>query len=156
MDAIDIKIIAELQQDGRISNADLADRVGLSASPCLRRVRLLEEQGLIIGYRAILDRTKAGFGLTVFVEISVDRHSRAKAAEVQERLAALPGAISCHMVSGGADFLVELVVPDLPAYERILSEDILTLDAIGDVRSNFSLRQIAIDKPLPIGGPGRK
>ncbi|MBG21513.1 MAG: AsnC family transcriptional regulator, partial [Rhizobiales bacterium] len=82
MDTIDIKIIAELQRDGRISNADLADRVGLSPSPCLRRVRLLEERGIISGYRATLDRARAGFGLTVFVEISVLRHSRENAGEV--------------------------------------------------------------------------
>jgi len=152
MDTIDIKIIAELQRDGRISNADLADRVGLSPSPCLRRVRLLEERGIISGYRATLDRAKAGFGLTVFVEISVLRHSRENAGEVQDRLAALPGVIACHMVSGAADFLIELVVPDLPAYEKILSEEILTLEAVGDVRSNFSLRQVAVDRPLPLGG----
>lgn len=152
MDAIDIKILAELQRDGRISNADLADRVGLSASPCLRRVKNLEAQGVIRGYRALLDRAKVGLRLTVFVEISVDRHNRANAASVQERLAALPGAISCHMVSGAADFLVELAVDDLPAYERILSNEILTIEAVSDVRSNFSLRQIALDGLLPIAG----
>lgn len=150
MDAIDRKILSELQRDGRLSNVELADRVGLSPSPCLRRLRLLEERGVIAGYRAVLDRAAVGLSLTVFVEISVSCHTRENAAALHEHLATLPGVVSCHMVSGNADFLVEIVVPDLAAYERILTERILTLDIIDNVRSNFSLRPVCVSQPLEL------
>ncbi len=146
-----------LQAEGRISNADLADRVGLSPSPCLRRVRVLEEAGVIAGYRARVEREAIGLGLTVFVEISVTRHSRRNAEVVERRLSDVPGAVSCHMVSGAADFLLELAVPDLATYERILTSYLLSLDEVADIRSNFSLRPVlvegALDLELAAGAP---
>lgn len=147
MDEIDRKILRELQKDGRLSNVELAERVGLSPSPCLRRVKQLEDSGIIRGYQALLDRNAVGLNLTIFAEISVARHSRENAALVQAALAALPEVVSCHMVSGRADFLAEIVVPDLAAYERLLTDHILTLDMVDDVRSNFSLRTVCQNKP---------
>ena len=151
LDDADCRILAVLQADGRISNVDLAERVALSPSPCLRRVRRLEEAGVIQGYRAILDREAVGLGLTVFVAIKVARHSRAAAATLQETLAAIPEVVACHMVSGEADFLAEVVVADLAAYERLLTEQLLTLPMIADIRSNMVLRRIKTDgaPPLP-------
>ncbi|WP_159710620.1 Lrp/AsnC family transcriptional regulator [Geminicoccus flavidas] len=151
LDDADRRILAVLQADGRISNVDLADRVALSPSPCLRRVRRLEEAGVIQGYRAILDREAIGLGLTVFVAIKVARHSREAAAMLQETLAAIPEVVACHMVSGEADFLAEVVVADLAAYERLLTEQLLTLPMIADIRSNMVLRRIKSDgaPPLP-------
>ena len=151
LDDADCRILAVLQADGRISNVDLADRVALSPSPCLRRVRRLEEAGVIQGYRAILDREAAGLGLTVFVAIKVARHSREAAMTLQETLAAIPEVAACHMVSGEADFLAEVVVADLAAYERLLTEQLLTLPMIADIRSNMVLRRIKSDgaPPLP-------
>src|SRR5687768_4698289 len=113
LDAIDLRILSALQQDGRLTNQELADKVGLSPSPCLRRVRRLERDGFIRAYRAVLDRESVGLGLTVFVDIKVERHSRDNAKALQDTLAIMPEVVACHMVSGTADFIVEIVVPDL-------------------------------------------
>ena len=150
-DRIDQRILGTLQADGRLSNVDLAERVGLSPSPCLRRVKQLEDAGMIDGYRAILNRKAVGLGLTVFVELKVGKHSRDNAAMLQEALMAIPEVVSCHMVSGVSDFLAEVVVPDLEAYERLMTDKILTLETIEDVRSNFAIRTIKSNGPLPLG-----
>ena len=150
LDETDRRILAALQADGRMSNVDLADRIALSASPCLRRVKRLEEQGVVRGYRAVLDREAVGLAATVFVEIKVRRHSRANAERLEAALAAIPEVVACHMVSGAADFLAEIVVADLRAYEALLTERLLTLPMVEDIRSNFSLRRIKSDGPLPV------
>jgi len=150
LDAFDHAILAALQQDGRLSNVELADAVGLSASPCLRRVKRLEAEGYITGYRAVLDRDKAGLGMTVFVEIKAERHALDASNALQEALAAIPEVVAAHMVSGGADFLVEVVVPDLKAYERMLNERLLTLNMVKDIRSNFAIRIIKTAAALPL------
>lgn len=150
LDAIDLKILSALQADGRLTNNELADQVGLSPSPCLRRVRRLERDGFIRTYRAVLDRDSVGLGLTVFVEIKVEKHSRDNANALQQALAALPEVVSCHMVSGTADFIAEIVVTNLKAYERLLTEKLLTLPMIGDIRSNFALTPVKSDAALPL------
>jgi Lrp/AsnC family transcriptional regulator, leucine-responsive regulatory protein len=150
LDGIDLRILSTLQADGRLTNQELADQVGLSPSPCLRRVRRLERDGFIRSYRAVLERESVGLGLTVFVEIKVERHSRDNAQALQEALAAMPEVVSCHMVSGAADFMVEIVVPNLKAYERLLTEKLLTLPMIGDIRSNFALTRVKSDAALPL------
>jgi Lrp/AsnC family leucine-responsive transcriptional regulator len=151
VDRIDQRILDTLQTDGRLSNVDLAERVGLSPSPCLRRVKQLEDSGMIDGYRAILNRKAIGLGLTVFVELKVGKHSRDNAAMLQRALAAIPEVVSCHMVSGSSDFLAEVVVPDLEAYERLITDKILTLDTVEDLRSNFAIRTVKSNGPLPLG-----
>lgn len=148
LDEFDRRIITELQRDGRISNVDLADRVGLSPSPCLRRVKMLEEAGVIRGYRAILDRSAVGLGMTVFIEITIARHSTTVAETLQHRLEALPGCVSCHLVSGASDFLVEMVVRDMEAYERTITTHLLVNQEIAAIRSNFSMRHVRVDGPL--------
>ncbi|HEX2553679.1 MAG TPA: Lrp/AsnC family transcriptional regulator [Microvirga sp.] len=150
LDAIDLRILGSLQEDGRLTNNDLADRVGLSPSPCLRRVRRLEAEGFIRGYRAVIDRESVGLGLTVFVEIKVGKHNRENAQALQEALRALPEVVSCHMVSGTADFIAEIVVANLKAYERLLTETLLTLPMIADIRSNFALTRVKSDGALPL------
>lgn len=150
IDQADLRILSELQQEARLTNVELAERIHLSPSPCLRRTKRLEEAGIIRGYRADLDRDKVGLGLTVFVEIKVDRHSRQNADELARALAAMPEVVSCCMVSGAADFLVELVVADLAAYERLLSDRLLTLPMVADIRSNFALRMIKTAGPLAL------
>lgn len=150
LDSTDRRILAALQRDGRLANVDLAQRVALSPSPCLRRVRRLEAAGVVRGYRTVLDREALGLGLTVFVEIKVARHSRENAQALQDALAALPEVVSCHMVSGTADFLAEIVVADLRDYEALLTERLLTLPMVAGIRSNVSLRRIKSDAPLPI------
>lgn len=150
LDGIDLRILNALQADARLTNQELADRVGLSPSPCLRRVRRLEREGFIRTYRAVLDRESVGLGLTVFVDIKVEKHSRENAAALQEALAAMPEVVACHMVSGSADFIAEIVVSNLKAYERLLTEKLLTLPMIGDIRSNFALSRVKSDAALPL------
>lgn len=151
LDQIDRRILEALQSDGRLSNVELADRVGLSPSPCLRRVKRLEDAGMIAGYRAVIDPKSVGLGLTVFVELKVGKHSRDNADSLQAALAAIPEVVSCHMVSGASDFLAEVVVADLEAYERLMSEKLLTLPTLADLRSNFAIRTIKSHAPLPLG-----
>lgn len=155
LDAFDHKILAALQEDGRLSNVDLAEKVGLSPSPCLRRVKRLEQEGYIRGYRAVLDRRKVGLGLTIYVDIKVEKHSTENAAMHQRLLEAIPEVVAAHMVSGDADFVAEVVVPDLAAYEELLTERLLSLPMVKDVRSNFVIRPVKTDAPLPLGHLGR-
>lgn len=150
LDSTDRRILAALQDDARLTNVDLAERVGLSPSPCLRRVKRLEASNVVQSYRAVLDREAVGFGLTVFVEIKVERHSRENAQALQQSLASMPEVVSCHMVSGTADFLAEIVVADLRAYEALLTGRLLTLPMVAGIRSNVSLRRIKSDAPLPL------
>jgi Lrp/AsnC family leucine-responsive transcriptional regulator len=150
MDAIDRQMLTILQRDGRISNAALADELHLSPSPCLRRLRALEREGVIAGYRAELDRVKLGLGLTVFVEVKVDGHSDRTADAISEALRAAPEVVAAHIVSGSADFLLEVVVTDLAAYERLLFDTLLRLPNVSDVRSNFAIRTVKTPGPLPL------
>ncbi len=150
MDATDRKMLTILQRDGRITNAELAERLHLSPSPCLRRLRALERDGVIAGYRAVLDRKRAGLDLTVFVELKVDGHSDRSAAAIAEAVERTPEIVSAHIVSGSADFLLEVVVADLAAYERLMFETLLKLPNVADVRSNFALRTVKERSPLPL------
>ena len=149
-DATDLKILAVLQKDARLSNVDIADQVHLSASPCLRRTRRMEAAGIIRGYRVDIDRNRVGLGITVFAEIKAAGHSRENADMLSAELAKIPEVVSCFMVSGQADFLAEIVVENLAAYEQLLSSKLLTLAMVGDVRSNFALRTIKANAPLPL------
>jgi Lrp/AsnC family leucine-responsive transcriptional regulator len=150
MDLVDRQMLQILQRDGRISNAALAEQLHLSPSPCLRRLRALEHEGVISGYRAELDRERLGLGLTLFVELKVEGHSERNAAAISEALAQTPEVISAHIVSGSADFLLEVVVKDLRDYERLLFNTLLGLPNVSDVRSNFALRAIKTAGPLPL------
>jgi len=150
LDRVDREMLAILQREGRISNAALADRLHLSPSPCLRRLRALEAAGVISGYAAVLDRKRLGLDLTVFVDLKVDQHSDRTAAEISRVLAAAPEVISAHVVSGVADFRLEVVLPDLAAYERLLFDTLLKLPHVTDVRSDFVLRSVKPAGPLPL------
>ena len=110
LDALDNKILTALQEDGRLSNVELADRVGLSPSPCLRRVKRLEEEGYIAGYKAKVDRQRLGLGMTIFVGVKFDTHRDVNARDFQEAVQTFPEVVACHMVSGETDFLLEVVV----------------------------------------------
>lgn len=149
LDPVDHRILDVLQRDGRIPNAALAAEVHLSPSPSLRRLRALERSGVITGYRATLDRQRIGLGLTVFVELKVSEHSAQTATSISDTLCATPEVVAAHVVSGTADFLLEVVVADLAAYERLLFETLLSLPAVTDVRSNFALRTVKAAAALP-------
>ena len=151
LDSVDRRLLDVLQVEGRLSNVALAERVHLSPSPCLRRVKALEHDGVIAGYRAMLDREAVGLGLTVFVEIKVEGHSEKLATAMENAVNAMPEVVSCHIVSGYADFLLEVVVPDLRSYERLLLGSLLKLPGVSDVRTNFAIRTMKAPSPLPLG-----
>ena len=151
LDTTDRRMLELLQREGRIPNAALAERLHLSPSPCLRRMRALEQDGVIAGYRAVLDREKLGIPMTVFVELKVDQHSDKTAAAISKALNAAPEVISAHIVSGSADFLLEVAVADLTGYERLMFETLLKLPHVSDVRSDFVLRTVKAAGPLPLG-----
>ncbi|OWJ63888.1 Lrp/AsnC family transcriptional regulator [Inquilinus limosus] len=151
LDPIDIRILRELQADGRLTNVELADRAGLSPSPCLRRVKALEAAGVIRGYHAALDREALGLGLTVFVGVKVMHRPAEATPTFWEAVQTLPEVITCHLVSGEADFLLQVVVPDLAAYERFLLGTLLKLPGVTDVRSNFAIKAVKPDARLPLG-----
>jgi Lrp/AsnC family transcriptional regulator, leucine-responsive regulatory protein len=150
LDAIDCRIVAELQTDGRLSNVDLADRVGLSPSPCLRRVKRLERNGLIEGYRAILRRDRVGLGFSVFVSVKIDGHANERALTFEKAILEMPEIVACHLVSGDADYLLEIVVPDLKDYQRFLVGKLLNLPIVREVRSNIAIQTLKAGAPLPL------
>ena len=150
LDSTDRQMLDVLQREGRISNAALAEKLHLSPSPCLRRLRALEREGYIDGYRAVLDRQRIGIGLTVFVELKVDGHSDRTAEAISKALTRAPEVVAAHIVSGSADFLLEVAVADLAAYERLLFDTLLKLPHVSDVRSNFALRMVKPPGPLPL------
>jgi Lrp/AsnC family leucine-responsive transcriptional regulator len=149
-DRTDRAIVDRLQVDGRLANVDLADAVSLSPSACLRRVKALEASGIIGGYRAEVARARAGLGLTVFIELRVQGHSRETSARVEEALTAIPAVVACYVISGDADFFVEVVVPDLGHYEQVLLDQILTIPSIVSARSSFAIRTVLSRGPLPL------
>src|SRR5476651_1036132 len=150
LDAIDCRIVAALQEDGRLTNIDLADKVGLSPSPCLRRVKRLERDGYIEAYRAVLRRERVGLGFSVFVGVKIDGHANDKALAFEKAVVAMPEIVACHLVSGDADYFLEIVVPDLDHYRRFLVEKLLELPIVREVRSNIAIQTLKAGAPLPL------
>ena len=150
LDDFDHRIIAALQGEARLTNVELAERVGLSPSPCLRRVKRLERDGYIEGYGARLGRGRVGLGLTVFLEIKIEAHANDRAEAFQDAVLALPEVVACHMVSGDFDYLLEVVVPDMAAYQRVLVGKLLSLPIVKEVRSNIALQTLKAAGPLPL------
>src|SRR3954451_21357652 len=150
LDNVDRRLLAILQRDGRLSNAALAEQLHLSPSPCLRRLRALESDGVISGYAAILDRQRLRLRLTVVMALKVDSHSDVTAKAISDALNAAPEVVSAHIVSGPSDFRLEVVVADLADYERLLFQTLLKLPHVTDVRSDFALRTIKTNGPLPL------
>jgi Lrp/AsnC family leucine-responsive transcriptional regulator len=139
-------IIAELQADARLTNVELANRVGLSPSPCLRRVKRLEGDDFIEGYRAVLQRYRVGLGLTVFIAVKIDRHTNDRALDFESVVTAMP----CHLVAGEADYLLEVAVPDMERYQQFLVGKLLELPIVRDVRSSIAIQTLKADAPLPL------
>lgn len=150
-DRYDRRILEELQRDGRISNQELAERIGLSPSPCLRRVRTLEEMGLITGYRAMLDANKLGLSLMALIHISMDRHTPERFANFEEKVAALPEVLECLLVTGqDADYQLKVVVRDMDAFQALLLEKITRIEGVSGVHSSFVLRRVVDKTALPV------
>ena len=149
-DRIDRAILAVLQRDGRIANIDLAEEISLSPSACLRRVKALEASGIIEGYRAEVSRTKAGLGLTAFVGLKVEGHSREVSRQVEEALTAVPAVVACYLTSGEDDVMVEVAVRDLADYEQVLLDQILAIPAVRTARTTFAIRTVLSRGPVPL------
>jgi len=148
----DRRILEVLQQEGRISNQELADRIGLSPSPCLRRVKALEEAGVIVGYHAKLASRPLGLTLTALVFISMDRHTPDRFTNFETKIAELPEVLECLLITGqSADYQLKVVVRDMDAYQELLLNKLTRIDGVTGVHSSFVLRK-AIDKTaLPVG-----
>lgn len=151
LDAYDRRILNELQQDGRISNQDLADRIGLSPSPCLRRVRALHEAGIIIGYRAVLDANALGLTLMALIHISMDRHTPERFANFEQQVSALPEVLECLLITGqDADYQLKVVVRDMQAYQELLLNHITRIEGVSGVHSSFVMRRVVDSSALPV------
>jgi len=150
LDAIDRRIIAQLQAEARLSNVELADKVGLSPSPCLRRVKRLEREGYIEGYRAALRRDRVGLCFSAFVGVKIDGHANERALMFEEAISTMTEVIACHLVSGEADYLLEVVVPDLEHYQHFLVGKLLSMPIVREVRSNIAIQTLKAGAPLPL------
>lgn len=142
LDAIDHSILSLLQEDGRVTNADLAEKIGLSASACHRRVRQLEQSGVIERYAAVVNRQMVGRGVSVFVEISLESQREDLLASFESAVSQIPHVLSCHLMAGNADYLVHVTCADVADYERIHREHIAVLPGVTSVRSSFAIRRV--------------
>lgn len=149
IDETDLKILSLLQQDGRLSNAEIAEQVALSPSPCLRRLRRLEDEKVIEGYRPLLNRQHIGMGMTVFVQIKLQDHSSDSVNGFEQVVQDMTAVVSASTVSGSADYLLEVVARDLEDYD-LLVRQLQSLDMVREIESNFALRSVKRGAPLPL------
>jgi Lrp/AsnC family leucine-responsive transcriptional regulator len=151
LDRYDRRILEELQTDGRLSNQELAERIGLSPAPCSRRVRALEEDGLITGYRALVDARKLGFTLYAIIHIAMDRHTPDRFANFDAVVSALPEVLECLLITGqDADYQLKVVVRDMDAYQSFLLDKITRIEGVTGVHSSFVLRQVVERTAIPV------
>ncbi len=151
LDRYDRHILELLQKDGRISNQDLAERIGLSPSPCLRRVKALEESGLIRGYRALLDARKLGLSLMALIHISMDRHTPERFENFETEIQTIPEVMECLLITGqDADYQLKAVVKDMDAYQELLLHRITRIPGVTGVHSSFVLRRVLDSTALPL------
>ena len=139
-DDIDVRILALLQENGRMTNVELAERVGLTAPPCLRRVRALEQQGAISGYHAALDPTALGYNLTVFAMVSLKSQADADLRAFEQRVGEIPEVRECHMLNGEIDFILKIVAPDLQSFQHILTTQLTTAPNVEHVKTSLTMR----------------
>ncbi|MFG6485226.1 Lrp/AsnC family transcriptional regulator [Roseateles sp. BYS78W] len=151
LDRYHIAILAELQRDARQSNAELAQRVGLSAAPTWRRVKWLEEQGYITGYRAELDRRKIGLGVLAFVRVDAERSAASATQALEEAIRQLPEVVACHYISGTGTFELQVMATDLDAFSRFSINTLLKLPNVKDIHTSFSLGEVKAGGALPLG-----
>ncbi|RTR02436.1 Lrp/AsnC family transcriptional regulator [Halomonas nitroreducens] len=156
LDRIDRRLLDALQRDARLTSVQLAERVGLSPSPCARRIRRLEQQGWISHYRAVLDKSCLGLGITIFVQVRLSQHQDVLVERFEAAVRDMAEVIDCHTVSGAFDYLLHVVTHDLPAYERWVRR-LQKLPMINTVDSSFAIRAVKDDGPLDLDalrGPG--
>jgi DNA-binding Lrp family transcriptional regulator len=149
LDPIDRKILAELQADGRMTNVELARRVGISAPPCLRRVRTLEESGLIRGYHADINARELGFEVQVFAMVGLDSQAEPELRAFEEQCRNWPLVRECHMLNGEVDFILKCVAPDLSSFQSFLTGDLLTTPNVASVKTSLVIRPAKDDPGVP-------
>jgi len=146
LDPIDRKILAELQADGRMTNVELAKRVGISAPPCLRRVRTLEEQGYVKGYHADVDARALGFEVQVFAMVGLASQAKADLTAFENMCRSWPLVRECHMLNGEVDFILKCIAPDLSSFQTVLTDELLTTDNVASVKTSLVIQE-AKDMP---------
>lgn len=151
LDRYDKRILTLLQTDGRMSNQDLADAIGLSPSPCLRRVKALEDAGLITGYRALVDAKKLGYSLMALIYISMDQHTPERFASFEEAIRAIPEVLECLLITGQqADYQLKVIVADMDGYQNLLLNKITRIKGVTGVHTSFVLRRVVDKTDVPL------
>ena len=152
IDSFDRQILQVIQQDGRISNQDLADRIGLSPSPCLRRVRALEEAGIVTGYRALVNAKALGYTLMALIYISMDKHTPERFEHFEKEISQISEVLECLLITGqDADYQIKVIVRDMDAYQELLLNRINRIQGVTGVHSSFVLRRVVDKTALPVG-----
>lgn len=155
LDTTDFRILDELQKDSSLSNVELARRVHLSPSPCLARVKALRKAGVIRRYVALADPVQLGLGINVFISISLKTQSKGALAEFERRIQEYDNVMECYLMTGNADYLIRVVVEDIPALERFILDELTPIAEIEKIRSSFALKQVRYKTSLPLRQPGR-
>lgn len=155
LDTIDLRILAELQRDGSLSNVELARRIHLSPSPCLARVKALEQAGVIERYVAIASPAALGLGLSVFISISLTSQNKASLAAFEQRIGEHDEVMECYLMSGDSDYLIRVAVADIAALERFILEQLTPIPGIEKIRSSFALKRVRYKTALPLPAPTR-
>jgi DNA-binding Lrp family transcriptional regulator len=150
LDRYDLAILRELQAEARLTNAELAQRVGLSAAPCWRRVRALEEAGFILGYHAEINRHKIGLGVLAFVRLDAERSTGDLTRAMEQAIAKIPEVVSCHYISGNGTFELQVVAPDLDSFSQFARNVLLNLPNVKDMHTSFSLGEVKAGGALPL------
>lgn len=159
LDRMDYRILLHLQDDARLTNLELANEVGLSPSPCLRRVKALEDSGVIRRYVAILDAVAVGLPISAFINVSLRSQEREALERFQAQIADCPEVMECYLMTGSSDYLLRVVVPDLDAYERFLGDKLTRIPGVGNIQTSFALKPVVYRTQLPLGeqdGSGAK
>ncbi len=152
LDEIDRRILASLQAHARLRNVELAEQVGLSASPCLRRVKRLEETGVIRGFATLVDPEAVGLPVSVFVQVTLERQSETALETFESHIAEWPEVMECYLMTGDADYLLRVVAADLTAYQEFLMNKLTRVEGVASIKSSFALRRIAYRTALPVDG----
>jgi Lrp/AsnC family leucine-responsive transcriptional regulator len=150
IDRTDQRILRELQRDARLSTTELAERVSLTPSPCWRRLKALEAEGYIRGYRTVIDPRKLGYGVTAFVSILMESHSRELGVAFEKAVQDIPEILSCHNVSGHFDFLLQVIAKDLESFGDFARENIRCLPGVKEMNSSFSLKEVKLSREIPL------
>jgi len=150
LDAIDARILTELQSDGGLTNAELAERVGLSPSPCLRRVKLLTDAGVIKKRVALVDGNAIDLKVSVFIHVTLEKQIEENLSEFETAIEARPEVVECYLMTGESDYLLRVVVPDLETYERFLMEHLTRIPGVSNIKSSFALNQVKYSTALPL------